>query len=55
MYANLLHLDSARFFFNKAMAGYKVVDNKRGQATTFFKIAWLYKKKGDIDSAMIAD
>ncbi|MGH2649270.1 MAG: sensor histidine kinase, partial [Ginsengibacter sp.] len=42
-------------FFNKAMTGYVAVDNKRGQATTLFKIAWVYKKKGEIDKAMEAD
>lgn len=55
MHANLLHLDSATDFFNKALAGYIAVDNKRGQATTEFKIAWVYKKKGDLDKAMAAD
>ncbi|HEY5408030.1 MAG TPA: tetratricopeptide repeat protein [Ginsengibacter sp.] len=55
MHANLLHLDSATTFFDKAMAGYKTVDNKRGQATTYFKMGWVYKKKGEIDKAMAAD
>ncbi len=55
MHANLLHLDSATEFFNKAMAGYEAVDNKRGEATTEFKIAWVYKKRGEIDKAMSAD
>jgi hypothetical protein len=55
MHANLLHLDSATAFFNKAMAAYIAIDNKRGQATTAFKIAWIYKKKGEIDKAMAAD
>jgi two-component sensor histidine kinase len=55
MHANLLHLDSATTFFNKALAGYIKVDNKRGQATTQFKIAWVYKKKGNLDQAMAAD
>ncbi len=55
MHANLLHLDSATAFFNKAMEGYKAVDNKRGEATTQFKIAWVYKKKGELDKAMAAD
>ncbi len=54
-HANLLQLDSAMLFFNKAMEAYKVVDNKKGQATTAFKIAWVYKKKGDIEKAMQAD
>ncbi len=55
LHANLLHLDSATVFFNKAMAGYISVDNKRGEATTQFKIAWVFKKKGELDKAMQAD
>ncbi len=55
MHANLLHLDSASALFDKAVAGYIAVGNKRGQATTEFKIAWVYKKKGELDKAMQAD
>ncbi len=55
MHANLLQLDSATEFFNKAIAGYIAIDNKRGQATTQFKIAWVFKKKGEIEKAMAAD
>lgn len=55
IHANLLELDSAMQYFTKALKGYQVVGNKRGQATTFFKIAWVYKKKGDMDKAMQAD
>ena len=55
MHANLLHLDSAFYFFNKAMTGYKLVENQKGQATTFFKMGWVYKKRGQMDSALTAD
>lgn len=55
MHANLLQLDSARLFFDKAMSSYTAIDNKKGQATTLFKIAWVYKKKEKIDKAMAAD
>lgn len=55
MHANMLKLDSALYFFDKAMAGYIAVDNKKGQATTLFKFAWIYKKKGEMDKAMDAD
>ena len=55
MHANLLQLDSASRFFNKAMQGYIAIDNKKGHATTLFKIAWACKKKGEIDKAMAAD
>lgn len=55
MHANLLHLDSALVFFTKAMEGYVAVNDVRGQATTAFKFAWVYKKQGDIDKAMQSD
>lgn len=55
MYANLLQLDSAMDFFNKATSAYFAMGNKRGQATTDFKIAWVYRKKGEIDKAMASD
>ena len=55
MHANLLQLDSAVAFFDKAMAGYKAISNKKGEATTWFKIAWVHKKKQEIDKAMDAD
>lgn len=55
MNANLLHLDTAMFFFNKAMAGYIAVKSVKGQATTAFKMAWVYKKQGDFDKALEKD
>jgi len=55
MHANLLQLDSAMLFFDKAMAGYKAINNKKGQATTWFKIGWVHKKKQEIEKAMNAD
>ena len=55
MQANLLHLDTAMILFYKAMAGYIAVDNKMGQATTAFKISWIYKKKGQLDKGMEED
>lgn len=55
VHANLLHLDSASLFFNKAMKGYLAVHNIKGQATTNFKIAWVYKKRGQFDKALEKD
>lgn len=55
MHANLLNLDSATLFFNKAMKGYVAIGNKKGQATTFFKIGWVFKKKGEAEKALDAD
>ncbi|XMO86985.1 tetratricopeptide repeat protein [Algibacter sp. AS12] len=55
MHANLLHLDSATSFFNKALKGYDLVDNKKGRATTLFKLAWVDKKNGNLDDALQKD
>jgi two-component system, sensor histidine kinase PdtaS len=55
MQANLLHLDTAMILFHKAMAGYIAVDNKMGEATTAFKISWIYKKKGQLEKGMEED
>ncbi|RAR48433.1 two-component sensor histidine kinase [Flavobacterium lacus] len=52
MHANLLQLDSANLFFDKAMKGYKAIENRRGQASTSFKMAWVLKKKGEYEKAM---
>ncbi len=55
MHANLAQMDSAMLFFEKAMAGYTAVDNKKGQATTAFKIAWVNKRTGELEKAMASD
>ncbi|MCX7550499.1 tetratricopeptide repeat protein [Xanthomarina sp. F2636L] len=55
IHANLLELDSASYYFNKALSGYKTIKDKRGQATTYFKIGWIYKRKGDIEQALKVD
>jgi tetratricopeptide (TPR) repeat protein len=55
MYANLLLLDSATFYFNRALNGYISVDDKKGQATTYFKIGWVHKRKGELKEAMQVD
>lgn len=55
MHANLMQLDSASIFFDKAMTGYMSIDDKRGQATTSFKISWVSKAKGNIEEAMASD
>lgn len=55
MHANLLELDAATLFFNKAIKGYDIVKNERGKATTLFKLAWIDKKKGDLESALQKD
>jgi two-component sensor histidine kinase len=52
MHANLLQLDSANLFFDKAMKGYKAIDDVKGQASTSFKMAWVLKKKGEYEKAM---
>ncbi len=55
MHANLGQLDSARLFFDKAMVGYTAVGNRKGQATTLFKIAWVHNRKGEQEPAMKAN
>lgn len=55
MYANMLLLDSASWYFDKAMAGYESNNNKNGQATTAFKMAWVSKRKGNVEAAMKSD
>lgn len=55
MHANMIHLDTASVFFDKAMAGYQQLGDKEGQASTAFKMAWVYKKKGETDKAMSKD
>jgi len=55
MHANLVELDSATYFFDKALKGYKEVNDKKGQATTYFKIGWVHKKKGDLEQALQVD
>ncbi|WP_417874940.1 histidine kinase dimerization/phosphoacceptor domain -containing protein [Xanthomarina gelatinilytica] len=55
IHANLLELDSATTYFNKAVNGYKAINNKKGQATTYFKIAWVHKRRGNIEQALKLD
>ncbi len=55
IHANLLELDSASYYFDKALNGYIAVDNKKGQATTYFKIGWVHKKKGELEQALELD
>ncbi|WP_142783298.1 tetratricopeptide repeat-containing sensor histidine kinase [Changchengzhania lutea] len=55
MHANLLQLDSATLFFNKAIKGYEAVDNLNGKATTLFKLAWVDRKNGDLENALKKD
>jgi len=55
IHANLLELDSASYHFSKALKEYQLIDNKKGQATTLFKIGWVYKKRGDLENAMQSD
>ncbi len=52
MHANLGRLDSASLFFDKALAGYTAATDKRGQATTCFKIAWVHNVKGEYEQGL---
>lgn len=55
VYANLLDLDSASYFFSKALKGYTEINNPKGQATTYFKIGWVHKRRGEIKEALDVD
>lgn len=55
MHANLLQLDSATIFFKKAEKGYIAIKDKKGQAKTYFKMAWVHKKNGELDEALQKD
>ncbi|SFN86598.1 Two-component sensor histidine kinase, contains HisKA and HATPase domains [Bizionia echini] len=55
MHANLLELDSATVNFNKALKGYTEINDKKGQATTYFKIGWVHKRQGQIEEALKVD
>ncbi|WP_379944235.1 tetratricopeptide repeat-containing sensor histidine kinase [Mariniflexile aquimaris] len=55
IHANLLELDSASYHFDKALNGYTSSQDKKGQATTLFKIGWVYKKRGLLENAMQCD
>ncbi len=55
MHANLLQLDSAKLLLDKATRGYIAVGNKKGQATTAFKISWIFKRKHELDKSMAYD
>ncbi|RZJ66001.1 MAG: tetratricopeptide repeat protein [Flavobacterium sp.] len=54
-YANMLELDSAWVNFERAMKGYVAVGDKKGQATTYFKMGWVLKKRGEFEHALQAD
>lgn len=55
MYANLLVLDSATFFLKKAEKAYIIINDKKGLAKTYFKMAWVQRKNGALDEALQKD
>jgi two-component system, sensor histidine kinase PdtaS len=55
MHANSQQLDSASLFFEKAMSGYRAVDDKKGQASTAFKMAWVARNRSELEKAMEYD
>ncbi len=54
-HANMSSLDSATYYFDKAVLQYEAIGNKFGKATTYFKIGWVHKRRGHYDDAMKAD
>ncbi len=55
MHANLLDLDSASIYFKKAEKGFIANNDKKGQAKTYFKMAWVHRKNGALDKALAKD
>ncbi|MBL7782583.1 MAG: tetratricopeptide repeat protein [Saprospiraceae bacterium] len=55
MYANLLQFDSAMLFFDRATSGYAAIADAKGQASTAFKKAWVYKQRNELTKAAEAD
>lgn len=55
MHANLGQLDSASLFFDKALAGYTAIADRKGQATTYFKMAWVHQRKGELQQGLEAN
>lgn len=51
----MLHLDSALLCLNKALSGYIQIGDNRGQATSLFKLSWIFNKSGERDKALAAD
>lgn len=54
-HANILQLNSAMYCFEKAVAAYKSIHDIKGQASTTFKVAWVHKRKGEMEKALQAD
>lgn len=54
-HANSLQMDSAMYCFEKAIAVYKSIQDKSGQASTTFKVAWVHKRRGETDKALAND
>ena len=52
MHANLGHLDSAEQFFEQALAGYTAIEDERGQASAYFKFAWLHHARGEYEQGL---
>lgn len=55
IFANRLQLDSAMLFLSRALAGYTALGDKRGQAVTAFKQAWVHRKRNELSEAAAAD
>jgi two-component sensor histidine kinase len=55
MHANLMHMDSAIMFYEKALAGYTAVNNRKGQGEISFRFSYIYRRKGEIEKALAED
>jgi len=55
MHANLMHLDTATAFYQRAREGFTAINNKKGLATISLKFAWVHKRKGEFEKALAED
>jgi two-component sensor histidine kinase len=51
----LLKLDTADFFLNKALAGYQNSQNRKGEANIYMRLAFLNKRRVELDKALQND
>lgn len=51
----LLKLDTADLFLNKALVGYQKIQNRKGEANTYMRIAFLNKRRVELDKALQND
>jgi two-component system, sensor histidine kinase PdtaS len=51
----LLKVDTSEFYLNKAVAAYRKINNQKGEAATYIKLALLNKRRGELSNALKND